>query len=190
VQRAILAGDVVTGVSIMRMEEGLDTGPYCLQEVVPVDDLSAEELEAELAETGARALLDALDAIEQGRAIWTAQDSEGVTYADKITKTDTRPSPESSAEHVVRQVRASSRQAPARVLIGEGTVTLLAARAADDSVEPPGAGGVLAGRDGLLLGTRQGSVLVSTLKPGGKGAMPAADWARGARIERAVWRSV
>ena len=74
IQRAILSGDADVGVSIMCMEAGLDTGPYCLQRQLAADDLDAVALTGTLADLGASALLDALPAIEDRTAAWTAQD--------------------------------------------------------------------------------------------------------------------
>src|SRR5574340_1542889 len=74
IQRAILAGERETGISIMRMESGLDTGPYALQRAVAITDRYAEDIEAELASLGAGALIDVLQAVESGQVRWTAQD--------------------------------------------------------------------------------------------------------------------
>ena len=74
IERAILAGDEQTGVCIMRMEEGLDTGPYCVRRATEVEGKSAAELTDELANLGARALLTGLSVVEQGGAEWTFQD--------------------------------------------------------------------------------------------------------------------
>ena len=86
IQRAILAGDAEVGVSIMRMEAGLDTGPYCLQQSVVSDAKSAIELTAELADLGAGLLISALPAIADGTVTWIDQAENEATYAEKITK--------------------------------------------------------------------------------------------------------
>ena len=187
VQRAILEGDAETGVSIMRMETGLDTGAYCLQIPVAIGSLSADELTAALAEAGAGAVLSALDAIASGEAQWTEQDEAAVTYADKISKADVLPTPDSPAERIERQVRASSRQAPARVRIADSLVTLMNATALGADAPSLAPSEALAEPRGVWLGTTRGAVLVSAVKPEGRSAMPAADWARGARVERTTW---
>jgi methionyl-tRNA formyltransferase len=85
VQRALLAGDRVTGIAIMQMEEGLDTGPILLQEQLSIDrDATAVGLSAELAVLGGRLMLAALDGIAQGRLVPRPQPQEGATYAPKI----------------------------------------------------------------------------------------------------------
>jgi len=181
IQRAILAGDPELGVSIMRMEEGLDTGPYCLQASTPSDDKSADGLTDELARLGARLLVEALPAIADGSAVWTRQDESGVTYAAKVTKDDVAPDPGLGARENVLRVRASSAAAPARMLVGGKGLTLSGAREAgpDDALE---AGAVAVRGDDVALGTASGTVLVRCVKPDGKAEMEAAAWARGARL--------
>lgn len=188
VQRAILAGDALAGVSIMRMEEGLDTGPYCLQGSVPVDEMNASTLTAELGVLGAELLLAALPDIVSGTAVWTSQDEAEVTYAEKVSKSDVAPSPRLSAHHNVLRIRASSSAAPARILIGgKGLTVLEASTYSDDSLAP---GAVRLIDDGVLVGTASGSMLIARLKPDGKGEMEAAAWARGARLAAdTVWES-
>ena len=86
IERCILEGDVETGVSIMQMEAGLDTGPYCVQRVVSVGEKYHAELSRDLAEVGAEALVCALDQIEAGTAKWSVQDDALSNYAAKIDK--------------------------------------------------------------------------------------------------------
>jgi methionyl-tRNA formyltransferase len=178
VQRAILAGDTRTGVSIMRMEAGLDTGPFCLQATLDLDDLNAPEATDALAHLGARALLESLDAIADGSAVWTPQQESLVTYAEKISKADVAVGPDLPAETVVRRVRASMPTAPSRASIGGKPVTLLDASLASHDVA---SGTVACLKDAIVLGTTAGSVLIRRLKPDGKGAMDACAWARGVR---------
>jgi methionyl-tRNA formyltransferase len=91
IQRAIMAGDRVTGVQVMRMEEGLDTGPVLAsaETAIDVDDNTAS-LHDRLAEIGARLMVETLAKIERGKAVETAQAAVGVTYAHKITPAETR----------------------------------------------------------------------------------------------------
>ena len=187
VQRAILAGDEVTGVSIMRMEVGLDTGPYCLCLQTPIDDKDASALTAELAEMGATALLRALPTIADGSAAWIAQDESRATYAKKVSKADVSISPALPAADVVRCVRASLPAAPSRVVVGGRSLTLLAARLAAADVAP---GRVACTKSALLLGVADGAVEVVRVRPDGRGAMDAAAWARGTRdLDGATWEA-
>jgi methionyl-tRNA formyltransferase len=189
IQRAILAGDAAVGVSIMRMESGLDTGPYCLQASTPIAEKGAAQLAAELGEMGAELLLAALPGIAAGTTQWTTQLESDVTYAEKVTKDDVAPSPSLSASENLRRVRASTSAAPARVLLGGRGVTLVDG-AVDDSDDTLAPAAVRPRDDGVLLGTAEGVLLVARLKPDGKGAMDAAAWARGARLSTdSVWGS-
>jgi len=188
IQRAILAGDDVAGVSVMRMEAGLDTGPYCLQEHLPVGDSTARDLTARLAEVGASALLQALPSIEAGSALWVAQDETLVTYADKITKDDVAVGPDMLASDIVVRVRASMPAAPSRVLIGGRGVTLLDASLAE---EPLDAGTIGRTTSALLLGAHDGGVAVTIVKPDGKTEMEACAWARGLHgLETMTWEKL
>src|SRR5213079_2365057 len=91
INRAIMAGDAETGVMVMRMEEGLDTGPVALAERVAIGaDMTAGELHDELARRGADLMVRALGALERGSLRLTPQPEEGVTYAAKIDKSETR----------------------------------------------------------------------------------------------------
>jgi methionyl-tRNA formyltransferase len=91
INRAIMAGDAETGVMVMRMEEGLDTGPIAMAERVPIDtDMTAGDLHDTLARLGADLMVRALGALERGSLQFTAQPADGVTYAAKIGKGETR----------------------------------------------------------------------------------------------------
>ncbi len=91
INRAVMAGDAETGVAVMRMEEGLDTGPTAMSERVAIGpDMTAGELHDELARAGADLMVRALDALEHGALPLTPQPSAGVTYAAKIEKNETR----------------------------------------------------------------------------------------------------
>jgi methionyl-tRNA formyltransferase len=182
IQRAILAGDDYAGVAIMRMEEGLDTGPYCLVAATPVGVKNTETLTAEIAEMGAELLLDALEEIESGEVVWAEQDDEFVTYAEKITKADVALSPALSAQDTLRRVRASSAQAPARASIEGRGVTVLSAESASAVVEVP-AGTVRVLNGHVHLGLCDGAIVLGSIKPDGKAAMAAPDWLRGLRLE-------
>jgi methionyl-tRNA formyltransferase len=106
IQRAILAGDAETGVGIMRMERGLDTGPVLLEGRTPVDGKTAGELTAELAQMGARLIVEVLADLPAHPEV--PQADGGVTYASKIDKAEARLDFTQSAEQTLRQIRASA----------------------------------------------------------------------------------
>lgn len=179
VQRAILAGDEMTGVSIMKMEEGLDTGPYCEVVTVEIADKNSVQLTQELADKGAEALVRALDQLEEGTCGWTDQLESGVTYAAKIEKRDVAMDPTLEIEQALRRVRASSPQAPARAAVSGRNIAIVDAQASTESVAPT----VICGdKRGLLLGFSDGTMLVTRVRPEGKVEMAASDWTRGLRL--------
>ena len=104
IQRAILAGDHVTGVTIMQMERGLDTGPMLATARVPIEDKTSGELHAELAEIGARLMIDTLAQLDQMKP--EPQPELGATYAPKLDKAETRIDWTEPAELIEREVRA------------------------------------------------------------------------------------
>jgi methionyl-tRNA formyltransferase len=107
IQRALLAGDAETGVTIMQMDEGLDSGPLLSQRRLPVrPDHTAGMLHDELATLGAEALLEALEGLSAGTLAPRPQSPTGVTYAEKITKAEARIDWRSDARKIDRQVRA------------------------------------------------------------------------------------
>jgi len=107
IQRALLAGDTVTGVTIMQMEEGLDTGPILMQQAVPIaPGTTATRLSAELAVLGGRLILKALYGIADGTLEPRPQSQHGVTYARKIGREDGRLDWRQTAASLERQVRA------------------------------------------------------------------------------------
>lgn len=188
VQRAILAGDEVTGVSIMRMEEGLDTGAFCDVETVEVGTKSASVLTDELAHAGARALMRTLARVEQGDCVWTEQDESRVTYAEKLLKSDVCLDPGLDVAQALRRIRASGPSAPARVAIAGRTVTIVAASPGSAPLVP---GGVFAGKNRLELGFSDGSILIELLKPEGKREMDASQWVCGLKADAECrWEAV
>lgn len=178
IERALLAGDEEVGVCIMAMEEGLDTGDYCVRRAIPAAGQTAASLTFELADLGAQALLVALTQVEAGYAAWVAQDEERVTYADKIAKGELDLDPSDTVAVNERRVRASSEAHPARCVVGERSLTVLAARPAEEAVEVS-TGQALFITKRLYLGCADGALEVLEVKPDGKRAMEAKAFAAG-----------
>lgn len=184
VQRAILAGDEVTGVCLMRMEEGLDTGPYCACARTAVADKGAQELTSELALLGAGLVESRLTELLDGSCEWIAQDPESVTYAEKVTRSDVSLTPGLTAADAARRVRASGHSAPCRIRLGGRTLTVVSASVSAVRI-PAGSAAV---RDGaVLLGLSDGSLALGRVKPDGKQEMSADAWARGLRETPGSW---
>ena len=170
IQRAILAGDEIAGVSIMRIGHGVDTGAYCAQASTPVAGKHAEALTMELGELGGKLLADTLPSLADCSAVWTEQDESLVTHAAKISKQEMRLDPQMAALDCVRHVLASSDTAPARCVIAGKTVRVLDAALTDVSL---GKGGVDVKNKRVFLGLSDGAVELLEVKPDGKRAMAA-----------------
>lgn len=172
VQRAVLAGDSETGVTIMQMEAGLDTGPMLATATTPVDAKTAGELTGELADLGARLMVDVL--ADLAAYAPAPQPAEGVTYAAKIDKAESRIDFAQTAVAVDRQVRAFNPAPGAWIAINGERIKILAAEVV---AEGGVAGTVL--DDGLLIACGTGAIRPTLVQRAGKGAMPATEMLRG-----------
>jgi methionyl-tRNA formyltransferase len=190
IQRAILAGDAQTGVTIMQLDEGLDTGPTLAQRQVKIAaGIDAAQLQAQLARQGAALLLETLDAIEAGHARAEPQPGEGATYARKIDKHEARIDWTQSASAIERQVRAFNPWPVAetiwrdqRLRLWEAHVrqprapALLAVAAGVDAL----AGDVIGStQDGIEVLCGQGVLAVTRLQLEGRRPLPAGEFIRG-----------
>ena len=169
---------------IMRMEEGLDTGAYCVCRKADVANKSAGELTDELADLGSHALLTALVHVERGAADWKEQDETQATYASKIEKGELDLHPGDGAAVLVRKVRASSEAHPARAVVAGRAVTVRTLSEPGDEEGRRVAAGMEPGEvrfaaRRLLLGASDGAVEVLSLKPDGKQEMDAKAFAAG-----------
>lgn len=180
IERAILADDEYVGVCIMRMEEGLDTGDYCVVRRIPIEGKHADELTADLASLGAVALISAITQIEAGNAHWTVQDTDGVTYAEKIAKGELFLDPSADAHENLLRVRASGAVHPARASVLDRDITIEDARELADG-PALGMGEVRIDGKRLLLGCANGTLEVLRLKPAGKKSMDAKSFIAGLR---------
>ena len=177
VERAIMAGDDLTGVSIMRLTAGLDSGPVCLQAPEAIEPTDTYGTLAErLQERGAALLIEALDT----RPACSEQDQAGVTYAEKLTSEDRLLDGDRPAVELERRVRALSPHIGATVALPDGTrLGVWEARALDGPGPPAGElslSGALP-----ILGCAQGSLELVVIQPPGRRAMPGADYLRGRR---------
>jgi methionyl-tRNA formyltransferase len=186
IQRAIMAGDAATGVQVMRMTEGLDEGPILLSETVRIDALeTAGSLADRLAPIGARLLPRALAALERGALRETPQSQEGVTYARKIGRRETRIDWRKPAALVDRRIRGLS-PAPGAWFECRGDDRLIRIKALLSTVEGgAGAPGEVL-EDRLLVACGEGAVRILRAQREGRGAQGAADFLRGFPIPPGV----
>jgi len=174
VQRAIMAGDDQTGVMVMRMEEGLDTGPVLMTEATPIARKIAGDLTDELAQTGAKLMARALVVLERGDATAVPQAEEGVTYAKKILKEEARIDWTKSATEVDCHIRGLSPWPGAWSEAAGERLKILYAEPVAGSGAP---GEVLDGQ--LTIACSSGAVRLTRVQRPGKAAMNAADLLRG-----------
>jgi methionyl-tRNA formyltransferase len=170
IQRAILAGDAESGVTIMRMDAGLDTGPMLLRESLPIGPaMTAGELHDALAPVGARLIVRALEQLAAGAAREEPQPADGVTYAKKITKEEARLDWSLPAAELARRVRGYNPAPMAWAELDGARVRVLRARA-DAQLPGMTAGTIVgAGADGIRVATGAGALVVTELQfPGGK----------------------
>jgi methionyl-tRNA formyltransferase len=180
IQRALLAGDGETGVSIMQMDAGLDTGPVLAQERIPiVSDDDAGALHDKLAVLGAGAIVAALDDIEAGRARAVPQPEDGVTYAAKIDKRDTRLDWSRPASGLERAVRAF-RPAPGAFALLDGEPVKIWRASVVDAGGTPGT--VLETEKRLVIACGEKALAVSELQRAGARRLSAAEFVRGYRL--------
>jgi methionyl-tRNA formyltransferase len=175
IQRAILAGDEVTGVTIMRMEEGLDTGPMLLKRETPIDHKNAGQLTEELARLGAEALVQWL--AQPTSAV--DQSDEGATYASKVDKAEARIDWSQSAQEIERQVRAFAPSPGAWFETNGERIKLLEAAVEDASGK---AGEVL--DDQLLIACGSGSISALKVQRAGRAPMTVGELLRGFAIPK------
>jgi methionyl-tRNA formyltransferase len=182
VQHAVLHGDEVTGASVFQLEAGMDTGPVfgTLVEKVGARD-TAGDLLGRLAGAGAGLLVAVLDAIEAGTARAVAQPADGVSMAPKITVADAEVRWQDPAFAVDRRIRACTPAPGAWTTFRGERVKLGPVIVAPDGPRLP-AGEFDVHRDRVLVGTSTDPVALGEIRAAGKKPMPAADWARGARI--------
>ena len=179
IQRAIMAGDAETAATVMRMEAGLDTGPVCLEERVPIaPDMSAGELHDLLAGRGARLMARALAHLERGTLACRAQATEGVTYASKIGKDEGRIDFNRPAGEVHNHIRGLSPMPGAwfEVVSGDKRERIKILRA-NPAKGAGGPGTVL--DDHLTIACGEGAIRVLQAQRAGKRPMSAEELLRG-----------
>lgn len=190
IQRALLAGDERAGVSIMRMEAGLDTGAFCATASTEIGEKGAAELTAELAQLGARSLAAVLPALVAGTAEWVEQDESQVTYAEKLLKSELTLDPSLCATDNIRRIRASTPQAPARCTLCSKPVTVLEVRRVCQEMRSPNTpepGTVLFEGKHLYLCAKDDFFELVSLKPDGKKEMAAGAFCAGLRDPNLSW---
>ncbi len=179
IQRALLAGDAETGITIIQMDAGLDTGAMLLRVPLPIaNDDTAQTLHDKLADLGAQTIVRALRGLEQGTLVPEPQDDAKATYAAKLSKAEARLDWNRSADELGRAVRAYNPFPVAQAVLGGETWRIWAA----DAV---GAGGgipgeiVAADKEGILVACGQGTLRLTEIQKAGGKRLPVASFIQG-----------
>jgi methionyl-tRNA formyltransferase len=174
IQRAVMAGDAETGVMVMRMEEGLDTGPVLMAERVPVRRKTSGELSAELSRLGADLMVRSLSALERGAVTPQPQSEQGVTYAKKISKEEARIDWSKSAVEIDCLIRGLAPMPGAFTEVKGERLKILYAMPVRDRGE---AGEVIG--DDLTVACGEGALKLLKVQRAGKGVMEARELLKG-----------
>ena len=180
VQRAIEAGDSVSGVTVFALDEGMDTGPIYLEKRFALDaDITSDELLDELADLGVEAVAQTLTLIEQGVRPH-AQSSEDATRAMKISKGDAQIDWNQSAEVISQKIRAFTSNPGAWTNFRESTLKVFTPTITDFPLPP---GELLLKEKKLYIGTSTFAIEIGEVQPSGKALMPASSWVNGVRLD-------
>ncbi|TXH04828.1 MAG: methionyl-tRNA formyltransferase [Nevskiaceae bacterium] len=184
IQRAILAGDAETGITIMQMDAGLDTGPMLLKAALPIrGDTTAASLHDELAALGARLIVDAVDRCARGALQPQAQPETGATYAKKISKDEARLDWSLAAEELARRVRGYNPMPVAWTELDGDRVRIHEARVAPGSTTATPGTVIATGDDGIRVACGAGLLDILRLQwPGGR-PLNATEACRGRKLE-------
>lgn len=187
IQRAVLAGDAETGVTIMRMDAGLDTGPMLLREAIPLAPaMTSGEVHDALATLGARLIVQALEDLQRGILTEQAQPAEGVTYAGKLSKEEARLDWSWPAVELVRRIHGYNPAPGAWCEWNGERIKILRAEVCASQAAHAEAGTVLGADDrGLQVASGDGIVRITELqRPGAKPAAPMAAYGQRPPLEQ------
>ncbi|MBB1125413.1 methionyl-tRNA formyltransferase [Thiospirillum jenense] len=185
IQRAILAGDNATGVDLMQMDAGLDTGPLLARQVVEIPpDATAGSLHDQLAAVSADLLIRHLPAVLAGQCVATPQPAAGALYAKKLTKAEAQLDWQQPAAVLDRHIRALNPWPVAQTRLGGDTLRIWAAQplpapaadAATNAVTPSPGQVIATSAAGITVATGDGHLLITQLQPPGKRVLTAAEF--------------
>jgi methionyl-tRNA formyltransferase len=182
VQRAIEAGDEITGVTVFKLDKGMDTGPiYRQKEIAMPPKATTDSLLQNLAVVGAPVVLDAISAIE-AKELPVIQSVDGASRADKLSKDEARIDWQDASFNIERKIRAFYPAPGAWTTFRDEAIKIESATAGEAKAGLPGEI-FLEGKD-FFISTSEGSLQILKVKPAGKASMDAISWINGARIEQ------
>ena len=182
IQRSILAGDCETGITIMQMDQGLDTGPMLLQRSIPItSDDTSQTLHDKLSLLGGGCIVEALSLLQQGRLPATAQDETTASYASKLTKSESKIDWQLDAEQINRAVRAFNPHPGAHSLIHASPLKIWQAEVAVSSPGNPGEV-ISTEREGITVVCGKNSLVLKVVQKSGGKKMNAGEFLTGSRL--------
>ncbi|MBI3989408.1 MAG: methionyl-tRNA formyltransferase, partial [candidate division NC10 bacterium] len=183
---ALIAGEEETGVTIIRMDEGMDTGPILLQKVTPtLPEDTAGSLEGRLASLGAEALAEALWLVEKHEARLVPQEDRFATYAPKLKEEDGRLQWSWEAKRLHNLIRGLSPEPGAYTFLKGKRLKVLRSAMVSEGEEGGLPGTILTiEKEGLVVATGRGALRLLEVQPDGRRRMTAAEFARGARLQQ------
>lgn len=180
IQRAIEAGDAESGVAIMRMEEGLDTGPVLVMASTPITESdTAAVLHDRLAEMGGRLIIEALAKIADGTATYTPQDDSDAVYAKKLHREESVLDFNLSAQENVAKIRAFNPFPGCTAAYGDVTLKIWDARVENTDAEQPAGRILSADASGVVVACGKGAIRFLTLQKPGAKRLPVAEFIKG-----------
>jgi methionyl-tRNA formyltransferase len=186
IERAIMNGETETGVTIMKMDEGLDTGPVALQRPISIPpDMTGGELTQSLAGLGAKAIVESMSRLAENRLTFTEQDNEHATYAPKLEDEERVIQWGEGVRRVHDLIRALTPHIGARTFHPslQGPIKVLRSRIFSDKVREAEPGVILPAKEAILVSCGEGVLEVLELQVAGSRAIPARDYLRGNRLE-------
>ncbi|MCH7911328.1 MAG: methionyl-tRNA formyltransferase, partial [Candidatus Hydrogenedentes bacterium] len=184
IQTAILEGDAETGATIMRLDAGTDTGDMLLHETIPIEgDDTTESLAKKLAELGAELILEALNLVESGAALYEKQDESLATHTKIYKKEDGRVRWNMRARGIHNLVRAFVPWPVAYCRFQGDTVRIHKTRVVETGEDRPPGTVLLVREDDIVVAAGEGALAIEMIQASGKKAMPMADFLRGNTIE-------
>jgi methionyl-tRNA formyltransferase len=181
IQQAILHGDVETGVTIMQMDVGMDTGDMLSREACFIDQNSAGQLHDRLAQLAVTPLLSTLDAIASHQTKPVTQENKAATYAPKITKDDAAISWQKPAIEIERHIRAFNPWPITYTHIADTTLRIFSAKVIKQNTQKPPGTILSIDKDGLLIATGKDALLVDSIQFPGSKRMSVAEWMNASR---------
>ncbi len=184
IQTAILRGDEETGVTIMRLDAGTDTGDTLISRSIPIDpEDTTESLSKKLAQVGAGLIVEALELVERGEAVFVPQDNDIATHTKMFEKDDARIHWHMRAEDIHNMVRAFQPWPVAYTVLDGEVLRIHKARVADDTPEAPDGTVIGVGENEIRVATGDGTLAIERVQAPGKRAMSAGEFVRGHPID-------